>query len=66
MLCLNAFGYWESTASGRFELGAAVTPPSLELVVDSGQDVRGTVSGGWDERAIVFLGGGVPGAWGWG
>lgn len=50
MLFADALGYWESTVSRRIDLGAAITLPSLKLIINSAQGGRGTAPGGWNER----------------
>lgn len=61
MLLLNAFRDRESTASGKFDLGAAVTPSSLQLLINRTKGSGGIASERWNECAVVFLGSSVPG-----
>ena len=65
MFLLEAFGDRESTAGGWVDLGAAVTLPSLELVIDDTHRGKGAVAWGWDESAVVVLGSGMSGLWEW-
>ena len=61
----DAFGDWESTTSGRFDLGTAVALPSLKLVIDPAQGGRGAVPRGCHDRVFVLLGSNFPSTWEW-
>ena len=65
VLFCDAFGDWESTAGGRFYLGAAVTLPPPEFIFDPAQGAGGTIPGGCNERGFVFLGSSVSSAREW-